>query len=296
MKLYYGIVENNVDAEMLGRVQVRIVGLHTENRTDATQQDYMPVVDLPWAQTLQAGTVMSNESSAFTVPKNGTAVVVSFVDEEEQFPIILGSVPKIPETLPDFTTGFSDPDGVNPSSESLGVSPVSNYATGTPIPGSVTEKIADVETGVQCVDNVWNEPPTEFAPEYPENLVIQSGEQILELDNSSGKERINLEHDSGTFKEIHPDGTQVTKIQGKEYLIIEGDRNVLIKGGSNITAAGFNADSSTVMNLKAGTSMELESVTTLRVATDGTLTIEAATGTISITGLLTITASMISLN
>ena len=29
MKLYYGVVENNVDPEFLGRVQVRIVGMNT---------------------------------------------------------------------------------------------------------------------------------------------------------------------------------------------------------------------------------------------------------------------------
>ncbi len=62
MNLFYGIVEQDWDPEQLGRVQVRIVGKHTENRTDDTQPDYMPVEDLPWAQTLQKGTLISNES------------------------------------------------------------------------------------------------------------------------------------------------------------------------------------------------------------------------------------------
>jgi hypothetical protein len=290
MRLYYGIVENNIDSEKLGRVQVRIIGKHTENRTDSTQTDYMPVADLPWAQTLQSGTIMSNESSQFSVPKNGTVVVLSYIDDEEQFPIILGSVAKIPETLPDFTKGFSDPNGVNPTEDSLGTSPISNYATGSPVPDAVIAKKSEVETGVECIDETWDEPETTFDPEYPDNLVIQSGDNVLELDRSSGKERINLQHKSGSFKEIHPDGIQVTKIKGEEFIIVEGDRNILIKGGSNITVqgvTGFNVES---------TKMHLKSATSIIVDADGALTINAATGTISIDGMLMVTASMISLN
>jgi hypothetical protein len=292
MRLYYGVVENNIDEEMLGRVQVRIVGKHTENRTDPTLPDYMPVTDLPWAQTLQSGTVMSNESSQFSVPKNGSVVVLSYIDDEEQFPIILGSVPKIPDAIPDFSVGFSDPNGEHPTLSSMGVSPVSNYATGFPVPIPVMAKKADAEIAVQCVDRVWNEPESTFDPDYPDNLVIQNGDSVLELDNSSGKERINLQHKSGSFKEIHPDGVQVTKVKGKEYLIVEGDRNLLIKGNSNITVrgltSGFKVDSLSNIHLKAATSITVD--------TDGALIINAVTGTINITGMLMVTAGMISLN
>jgi len=288
MKLYYGVVENNIDAENLGRVQVRIVGKHTDNRTDPTAQDYMPVADLPWAQALQQGTVMSNESNLFTVPKNGTVVVLSFIDEDEQIPIILGSVPKIPDTLPDFEKGFSDPSGENPTSASLGVSPVSNYATGEPTPLAVTTKKLGIETSVACVNEIWSEPVTPFNPSFPDNLVMQNGDNVIELDSTPLYERINIQHKSGTFKEIHRSGIQVTKIKGKEYVIIEGDRNILVKGKSNITALASNTESLTELNLK--------SLTTLTIDTDGLLTITAGVGTIDIDGILTINASMISLN
>lgn len=288
MKLYYGVVENNIDEEKLGRAQVRIVGKHTDNRTDSTQQDYMPVADLPWAQTLQSGSVISNESSHFTVPKNGTVVLISFVDEDEQFPIIMGSVPKIPETLPDFTKGFSDPDGVNPTPLSLGVSPVSNYVTGEPVPLPVIAKKVGVEIGVTCVEQTWDEPASEFDPSFPDNVVVQSGDNLLELDNTASKERTNLQHKSGSFEETHPSGLRVTKIKGKEYIIIEGDRNILVKGTSNITAIGCNIESSTEINLKALSKFTIDS--------DGMLTITAGTATIDIDGMLMVNAAMISLN
>jgi hypothetical protein len=281
MKLYYGVVENNADPEKLGRVQVRIVGKHTDNRTDSTAQDYMPVTDLPWAQTLQNGTVMSNESSMFTIPKNGSVVVLSFIDEDEQFPIILGSVPKIPDTLPDFTKGFSDPNQVNPTAASLGVSPVSNYATGTPQPDAVTLKLLDTEVAVPCVDQVWSEPPTVFAPEFPNNMVVQSGQNVLELDDTPLKERVNLQHSSGTFTEVHNSGLRVKKIKGKEFIIVDSDQNILVKGKSNLTVVGgLNMDSTTTIKVKAG----------------GDVSIVATTGTINITGLLQVNASLISLN
>jgi hypothetical protein len=285
--IYYGVVENNIDEDKLGKVQVRIIGKHTENRTNPLAQDYMPVADLPWAQTLQTSAI-SNESSHFTVPAMGAVVIISFIDEEEQIPIVLGCVPKIPSSLPDFTKGFSDPTGQNPSVDSLGTSPISNYASGVPVPGAVTEKIAEVETAVSCVDEVWSEPVTTFDPIYPDNLVIQKGDNVLELDDSLGNERVNLQHKSGTFKEVHTSGLQVTKIKGKEYLIVEGDRNILVKGKSNMTVTGFNAESLSSLNLKAAT--------TISVDATGALTIHAGTGTISIDGMLTITASMISLN
>ena len=287
MKLYYGVVENNIDLEKLGRVQVRVVGKHTENRTDSAQADYMPVVDLPWAQTLQAGTTISNQGG-FQIPKNGTVVIISFMDADEQIPIILGSVPKIADTLPDFTQGFTDPNGVNPSVDSIGVSPVSNYATGEPEPAAVTEKKLDAEVGVTCINDIWNEPPTTFDPVYPLNLVIQNGDNVFELDDTLLKNRINLQHSTGTFTETHPDGVQVKKIKGKEYIIVEGDRNILIKANSNVTVNGISNTEAAILNLKGTTSITVDS--------DGVLTINAASGSIAVNGLLTVTASLLSLN
>lgn len=300
MNLFYGVVENNWDPEMLGRVQVRIVGKHTANRTDDTQPDYMPVEDLPWAQTMQTGSTISNQGN-FAIPLNGSVVIVSFMDLEEQKPVIMGSVPKIPEALPDFTQGFSDPNGVNPTEESIGVSPISNYATGVPIPQGVENKVNDAEIGVICVDNVWSEPVTPFAPIYPSNLVIQQGEQVFELDATPLAERINFQHIIGSFMEMHPDGTRVTKSKADDYLIIEGDRDILVKGGSNITVrgitTGYNLEASRSIKLKSvAENIELEAPLQIKVDTNGLLLISAGTALIDIDGACIINASLITLN
>ena len=43
---------------------------------------------------------------------------------------------------------------------------------------------------------------------------------------------------AGTFEEIHPDGSVVTKIIGSNYEIVIGSENIVIKGSQNITVEG----------------------------------------------------------
>jgi len=43
---FYGVVEDRNDPEYLGRVRVRAVGFHTDNK------EKLPTTDLPWAQVI----------------------------------------------------------------------------------------------------------------------------------------------------------------------------------------------------------------------------------------------------
>ena len=45
-EVYYAVVENIIDPKELGRVQVRILGVHSENLVD------VPVDTLPWAYVI----------------------------------------------------------------------------------------------------------------------------------------------------------------------------------------------------------------------------------------------------
>ena len=95
----------------------------------------------------------------------------------------------------------------------------------------------------------WMEPPSPFnedpelgpvnKPVYPHNQVISSKSgHALHMDDTKGAERVRLEHRTATFLEMHPDGSQVNKIQGNNYEIIAKDNNVLIRGRCNITIVG----------------------------------------------------------
>jgi uncharacterized protein (DUF2345 family) len=88
MKLYTGCVENRFDPLKLGRCQVRIVGLHTENKV------HLPTTDLPWAYPVtpitSAGT--SGIGAAPIGPVEGSWVLITFMDPENQQPMMLGTL------------------------------------------------------------------------------------------------------------------------------------------------------------------------------------------------------------
>ena len=74
---------------------------------------------------------------------------------------------------------------------------------------------------------------------YPYNHVFESeAGHIMEIDDTPGGERLHREHSSGTFEEIHPDGTKVVKVMGDNYEIIAGKSNVIISGNVNLTIEG----------------------------------------------------------
>ena len=103
---FTGVVEDRNDPDKLGRVRVRCLGFHTEDLND------IPTKDLPWANVMAPTTNPSmqglGQTPSFLV--EGTWVVGFFADaKEKQQPIIIGSLPGIPEDVPDYTKGFSDP-------------------------------------------------------------------------------------------------------------------------------------------------------------------------------------------
>ena len=236
--LFYGIVEDNNDPLKLWRCRVRIFGIHTENITEADADSYIPVEDLPWVDVLLAGSGMDGEGQFVPIAK-GTTVIVSFLDPEKQRPIVIGSLPRIVAELPDFESGFSDPDGVHPDSNNLGESTISRLARNEEIDETIIQtKINDVKTGVDCNGETWDEPITQYATTYPNNRVIQTKKHIFEMDDSDGVERIHIYHNSGSSKEFHPNGDEVNITKGKKFTIVISDDDILIEGNSNVRIQG----------------------------------------------------------
>lgn len=94
MNLYYGVVENRNDPLKLGRCQARIVGLHTHDKS------LLPTADLPWATPMQPVTsaAMNGIGWSPTGPVEGTTVIIFFADEEQQQPIMMGTLGGIPQS------------------------------------------------------------------------------------------------------------------------------------------------------------------------------------------------------
>lgn len=273
-KLYYCVIEDNNDPEKLGRVKIRIVGKHTENISDSTSDSYLPVTDLPWAQCIfPVSSPNISGQSDFKVPQNGSVGICSFLDEDEQYPVLLGTLAKKVSALPDFTKGFSDSkNSEHPKSGLVGESQISRLARNEHIDQTIIQtKKAGIETGVQCNGVSWSEPITEYDTEYPNNRVIETEKHIIEIDDTSGAERIHIYHKSGSFDEYFPDGTKVEKIKAKKILIIESDENILVKGNKNTRIEGSeNVEIVGAQNIKVGGNSKIDITGNAEINASGT--------------------------
>lgn len=97
---YTGVVESRSDPLELGRCQVRIVGLHTHDKTQ------LPTQQLPWATPVQPiGSAAMNGIGYTPVgPVEGTTVIIMFADPDMQQPVMLGTVggiPRVPQPVAD---------------------------------------------------------------------------------------------------------------------------------------------------------------------------------------------------
>ena len=120
---------------------------------------------------------------------------------------------------------------------------------GTGIPTATQPNLKTVsDVSVEETRGFWEEPHPKsikidekpyISSQYPYNHVHESESgHISEIDDSPGSERLFTQHMSGTFEEIHPDGSRVVKIVGDNYEIIAGASNVSITGNVNLTVAG----------------------------------------------------------
>lgn len=92
-QFYIGIVEDRNDPLMVGRVKVRVVGLHTHDKT------LLPTADLAWAMIMQP--ITGGTGSPAIGPAEGTQVIVIFNDWPEcQQPIVIGSIAGVPQGNP----------------------------------------------------------------------------------------------------------------------------------------------------------------------------------------------------
>ena len=253
---YQGIVEDRTDPLKLGRARVRIFGIHTENRTTEDDNQHLPTSDLPWAEAAFPITSANVSGvSDFMIPLEGSSVWCFFKDKENQYPVYFATTPKIEET-PDFTKGFSDPNSAYPDGTYNSESGISKLAKGT---NTITKT---PKTGVTANLKTFSEPASQYGTVYPENRVLSTKNHVIELDDTSGKERIHIYHKEGSFIEYHPNGDVVEKVKtGKRYLIIEdsdnniyvkGDYNLRIDGETNIQAVGACNVTGTLVNIVGG--------------------------------------------
>ena len=266
---FVGVVEDRTDPKHLGRLRVRCIGYHTEDLTK------LPTADLPWAHLMNPITsaTVSGLGQTPLGSVEGTWVIGFFQDgADAQMPVIIGTLPGIPNSLPDTESkkGFQDSvNGVYPKYKETDVNRLAvgddenphatltlrqadrDLAVGTAQVDGVTAGVAQIPIDNDtALGGKWDEPTTPYDATYPYNHVYESeGGHIREMDDTPTKERIHERHSSGTGYEINPDGSKVTRVKKDNYDLITGDHYVHIKGDQSSTTDGgvrvfVNADAS----------------------------------------------------
>lgn len=180
MQLYTGVVENRQDPLKLGRCQVRVVGLHTDDKT------VLPTEDLPWAYPMQPVTsaAISGIGSSPTGPVPGSWVVIMFRDEDQQQPVMLGTIGGIPQTksgaraIDDSNESIIPQDGVLTSSDGTPVTDSSGkpITTGTNAANNSAPKETPAAAPVAAVST---DIPTSPPPKSGANSQASAGIKAL---------------------------------------------------------------------------------------------------------------------
>ena len=83
---------------------------------------------------------------------------------------------------------------------------------------------------------VWREKETDYKSSYPYNKTEQTESgHVFEVDDTPNAERIHQQHRSGTFQEIHPDGSKVEKIMADNFHITQQNEYKLNLGNYEVT-------------------------------------------------------------
>lgn len=253
---FTGVVEDIYDPEQMGRVRVRCIGYHTEDKT------LIPTYALPWAIVIQPSTsaAMSGIGRSPTGILQGSWVVGFFRDgPSAQDPLVIGTIASMPSSA-NPSLGFSDPEGEYPRETRLGSADIPLQSTGeyTRAPSYVRRKdlrVEEVETAVPSkVSTVAVDEPDAYysrktwsnadvddvvSPSYPKNHATETESgHVFEVDDTPNYERIFEMHKAGTYREIDATGNLTTTIVGDRYTVVAKSDNIYIRGTCNITVDG----------------------------------------------------------
>lgn len=243
---FVGTVVSNNDPLELGRIRVRIYGIHSDNKTD------IPDADLPWSQVIipvtQGGTKGYGNNLGI---QRGAEVFGIFLDgQSSQMPLVLGSMPKYENTTNNTVTtnllARSDLGSKHPSYLRRLKGRVNDEGEAIEYyvarPPKVTSVAPDKTSPTNYYDNkYWIEPyPADGKlSEYPDNHVYETpAGHVMEFDNGPGKERFHHFHPSGSYEEIIATGQKTLKVTGPNYELYLDSASIFIKGDHNVTIAG----------------------------------------------------------
>ena len=269
---FFGIVEDINDPLQLGRVKVRAYNFYTMDTAT------LPTTDLPWAHVIMPATSASyqGKGSSPTFLRLNTTVFGFFADDgSAQMPMILGTLPGIPQPSADF---------VDSNNITTDLHDVSKLARGI-------NKIATAKSEVG-IDEFEPPPGFTFGAQYPFNKVFESERgHVVEIDDTPGNERIHIYHNSGHYTEmvtgmrtdkVNGDHIEISmrdryiKCNGNMAIVVEGTTTVQSGGAITLTSEKQISMSAPIINMSA----------TLGVTISGGATLTATAGLMKLSGML----------
>jgi hypothetical protein len=258
---FNGVVEDRQDPQKAGRIRVRCLGYHTDNKLE------LPTEDLPWASVmLPTNSPGISGLGGHTFLVEGSWVFGYFADGQDcQMPVIMGSLPGRPIEYGNPVKGFYDPNERTVDDREISVYPRNiNEPDLNRLSVNNTDLVAvslqarrdarrqnmatadfDATTGadgssITASDGTtWNEPEVPYNTVYPYNHVYESESgHILEFDDTEDAERVHLRHRTGSALEYHPSGEVVALNKSHHYNITEGNWQQQIDGNRELTVNG----------------------------------------------------------
>ena len=177
---YLGVVEDRMDPLKLGRVKVRILGMHTWDKI------LLPTEDLPWSYKVQPSTsgAMNGIGHAPVGVMEGTWVIIQYLDPDQQEPFIVGTFGGIPQSkqtsLEEFDINISYASGGN------SIKPQSTVTTsdGSPVTDSSGNP---VQAGTEEDTNQPEPEPPPSDPDWKAKVTKRLGE----LESSNNYKAVN---------------------------------------------------------------------------------------------------------
>lgn len=232
--IYRGVVEDRKDPLRLGRVRVRVMGVHTEEQGGALNK--VPWEELVWAHQISPvfeGSISG--SGAFCVPLQGSHVMVFFENGNMMQPRYFGTVSGYPVDAAKFSQlekqdGFKDREEVYPLADHI---PEHDWQRLSRIDKLgetyliLKEENLDLAVPIAFDGTPWDEQPPMFEAEYPDNNVFSTHDDyessmVIELDSTFGKERFAWWHPSLSYMELNWEGRLVFRNTFHRWDICDG--------------------------------------------------------------------------
>jgi len=239
---YRGIVEDRNDPDKLGRCRIRVFGIHTEVKIQ-TPTEGIPTDHLPWAEpAISAVEGGVTGFGVWSVPLQGSQVLVYFEEGNMMKPRWLASLPGKPaesskgkpplgfwdpaEKYPIDTFSFPHEPNQKGENDMHQLATVDKILTETIVGDKKNKKDKGIPT---APNGTWDEPDPYYAASYPDNIVLATHSGItIELDNTPGAERIHVYHPSNSYIEIDKEGNVVMRNAKDKFEIVDKNKKTHI--------------------------------------------------------------------